>query len=120
MSEQGEEVPVRVDWSPIQEMDLALANTFVTQLGLPGGIGPRKLPDGILLYVGRLDPPFFLDDAEAAKVRFIESGSVLPVRPLAKLLISRERAIELMQVLESQTSSSRAEHSVEIHASASR
>jgi len=92
---------VRVDWSPIQEMDLALANTFVTQLGLPGGIGPRKLPDGILLYVGRLDPPFFLDDAEAAKVRFIESGSVLPVRPLAKLLISRERAIELMQVLES-------------------
>jgi len=93
-----EQMPVTVNWSAAESVPPAFVNQFLTQLGLQAGV--TGVPDGIILYVGRLDPPLIPGDGALVRQRFVEAGSTLNVAPAGTFVLTRERAVELVEVLQ--------------------
>ncbi|KRC66025.1 hypothetical protein ASE12_15435 [Aeromicrobium sp. Root236] len=86
------------DWSHADELDLLPANAFVGQLGAPSSnVG---LPDCIYIVIGHVAPPLIVGDNPADIQRQVNKlHGKLPVKGLARLVLTRERAAELRDLM---------------------
>ncbi|MFG3051863.1 hypothetical protein ACGFZP_13060 [Kitasatospora sp. NPDC048239] len=73
-------------------------NQFAVALGVPNASGR---PDSIYLTMGILEPPLLFGSDEEIVERLAESGHKLPVKPLGRFVLTRDRIQELIKILES-------------------
>jgi hypothetical protein len=86
-----------VDWGPGSDLPVQFANQFAVQPG--PAAGAQQVPDGIYVTVASIAPPIFVGTPEQVQRQASEHPKTLPVRPLIKFAMSKERAQELVAVL---------------------
>ncbi len=86
-----------VDWVDVDKTPVQFVNQMIGTLGTPAG--PSQIPDSILLLLGYAELPIFLGEPEDIRRRQREVTSV-PATTLGKFVMSRERAEELLTVLQ--------------------
>jgi hypothetical protein len=87
-----------VSWASAESLPLMFANAFVSQLGSQAGTaGP---PDAIYLTIGQLAPPLLVGTPEEVAQQAARFNGTVEVRPVARIVLSRERAAELGELLQ--------------------
>jgi hypothetical protein len=81
---------VRVTWVDPEELQLGFVNQFLLQLDNDGR--------GVFLTAGALTPPAFLGSREEREAQF-KRLSFVPVQPVARLAMTRERFEELRRLM---------------------
>lgn len=87
---------VEVEWGNVADVGPTFVNQVIATLGVPAG--EASVPDSINLIFGHAAAPLFTGTPEQIHAKVDALQSVL-VRPVARLVMSRERAEELLQVL---------------------
>ena len=82
-------------------MPLQYVNQMVSQLGVPAG--DPAVPDSIHLVFGVVTQPVIVGTPEQVMEK-VAQIRVVPIKPVVRLVLSRERAEELLQVLAQTTS----------------
>ena len=83
-------VAVPVAWVAVDELPVLAANQFITQAD----------PDHIYLSAGMAMPPVVLAETVEERQAAIQQITFVPVRPIARLALTRKRAEELITVLQ--------------------
>lgn len=96
MADEQTVIHARADWELVEALPATHANQFACQLGLTSGDMP--IPDGIYLGIGATVPPVILGEED--RQRRAEELKSIAVQPVCKLFMSRERAVELIGVLQ--------------------
>jgi hypothetical protein len=94
----SEVVQFEISWDQAEDLPLQFANQFAVQWG--SGAGADQVPDGIYLTVGTIAPPIFTGTPEQIQRQLDKHSKSVPVRPLIRLVISAERAEELVALLQ--------------------
>jgi hypothetical protein len=93
-----EQVPMRLDWSDIENHASFHVNQLIAQIGPPSSNG---VPDGFYLAMGSITPPVILGDDDERIARIAElAGSVLKVDVHARIHVSREVLGDMITVLQ--------------------
>lgn len=87
---------IAAEWEDLRTLDLVFVNQILATLGLEAG--NPSVPDSITLTFGQAMQPILLGSPEVVARKIAELHSI-PVKPVARVAMSRERAEELMQVL---------------------
>ena len=86
---------VRTQWVGVDDVPLLVANQFAVQLGAGS---PEVAPEDLFLVVGQVAPPLLVGTEEEQRAQFAEVTAV-PIRTLARLSLTRQRAVELAAAL---------------------
>lgn len=82
-------------WDPTASVQLV--NQLVIQPDVPMHDGAAG--DQIYLTFGHLNPPLVIGDVADPQVQAQHDGAVLPITPVARLAVTRERLQEFSEVL---------------------
>jgi hypothetical protein len=86
------------DWTGADAIPAQLANQILCQLGLP--TGPESIPDGVYLTFGNASPPIVIGDTELARQQLAAYNGRLPVAPLFRVFLSKDRVQEALTLLQ--------------------
>ena len=93
-----EQVPMRLDWSDIENYPTPHVNQLIAQIGPPSSNG---VLDGFYLALGSVTPPVVLGDEDQRTERIAElAGGVLKVAVHARVHVSREVLGDIITVLQ--------------------
>jgi hypothetical protein len=87
---------LNANWSAVNAVEASFANAFISQIGASAASGR---PDGIYLAAGHIAPPTFLGTPEEMQKHLDDLGNELQVRVHAHVVMSRDRAQELANLL---------------------
>lgn len=87
---------VGATWVGVHETPYLYTNQVAVQLGLPAGL--PAVPDGIHLVFGQAQQPLLTGSPEEVAAA-AEKVNSIPIVALARLVMSRERAAELRDLL---------------------
>lgn len=87
---------VEAEWVGVDDFTLQYINQIVAQLGVVAG--DPAVPDSIHLMFGTAAQPVFVGSPERVAALAAQL-QVLPIKPVVRLVMSRERAEELLQIL---------------------
>jgi hypothetical protein len=87
---------IEVEWPETVDLPPVFVNQMVASLG--ASAGPNAVPDSIELLFGMASSPLFVG-SDAVVAERLASLTSVPVVPHARLVMSRERAEELLNVL---------------------
>lgn len=87
---------IDLDWGQVDQLPLQFVNQMIASLG--AAAGPAAIPDGIVLILGCASQPVIVGSPESVQ-RQVDALTTVPVQPLGRYVMSRERAEELLQVL---------------------
>jgi hypothetical protein len=87
-----------IDWAPANDLPVQFANQFAVQAG--SAATAELIPDGIYVTVGFIAPPLFVGTPEQIERQMDAHPQTVPVSPLIKLVMSKERAQELVAALQ--------------------
>ena len=90
MAEQPEPRAVPLVWVGLDELSILFANQVLIQHVVRGEF---------VLTLGQVTPPVLLGDQDAKEQQF-EAVTYVPVKPVARVSLSRERLQELIRVLQ--------------------
>ncbi len=85
---------VPLSWQGLEDLPVLAVNQFVVQIDSPDGS-----PEQILVAVGHAAPPVVLGSAEEQQAA-IAGLDMVPVKPLARFSLSRNRVAALVRVLD--------------------
>jgi hypothetical protein len=86
----------RLSWDLARGLQPQFANQFVTQVG--GKVSGSNIPEGIFLTAGVVAPPIIIGDHPEEEIDRLKG--VVEVQPVVKLLLTREHAGELSELLQ--------------------
>lgn len=89
-------ISVETDWSAFETEPARWVNVVAAQVG--GGAGAEGRPDGVILYLAHAEPPIMLGTLEQNREKFGKLKAISAI-PVAKIVMSRERAEEVLRVL---------------------
>lgn len=89
-----EETPPNIDiplaWIGAEELPIHLVNQFVCQFN----------QDEFILTVGQMAPPALIAPTPEERLEQAEQISYVPIKPLARLVFTRQRLVELAATLQ--------------------
>lgn len=90
-------LPLGLEWTGVHDVQ----PEFIDQIGvgLGSAASARQVPDSVVITFGRVQQPLVVGSSEqvAARVRQI---TTVPVKAVGRFIMSRERAVELRQILD--------------------
>jgi hypothetical protein len=86
-------VELPLDWSSVTDLPVLAANQLMIQVDVVGG-----QPDSIVLVIGHASPPPMFGTPEELAATLAEAAPI-PVRPIARVSMSRRRLVEWIAVL---------------------
>ncbi len=89
MADDGESITIPVSWVGIDDLPIQFANQFLVQFQQPGEF---------FLTVGQLTPPPLLGQPDE-QLQQLQEWAFIPVKPVVRLGINRQRLEELIKVL---------------------
>lgn len=92
------EMNVRADWSAFEGMPVAWVNQLAAQVG--PAAGDERRPDSIALFFGHAEAPLLTGSQEEIRAQ-VAGLATVRVQPAAKIVMSRERAEELLRIIAS-------------------
>ncbi|MDR6117290.1 hypothetical protein QE370_000474 [Aeromicrobium sp. SORGH_AS981] len=90
------EIQMTPSWS-VDDLTLHPINQVAVSLAPPAGGG---VPDGILIYLGHALPPILLGTEDEVRAQLTALGGELKVQGRGLFLFSRDRAAELVAILQ--------------------
>jgi hypothetical protein len=99
----GGEIAVRLLWIDLDEQSVQMANQFIGQVD----------GDEIILSIGCATPPIITGDTIEERQAQAENIGYVPVRPIARIAVTKARLAELMVILDLTQKNYNAAHGVE-------
>jgi hypothetical protein len=96
MAEEPQSVSLAVSWAPLDEVPVEAANAFLVQLTQ----GPSGRPAEFMLGIGVLSPPAIFGPPPEEVLAQLRRRGEVPIRPVARVMFTRDRAIELRDALD--------------------
>lgn len=96
MADNPEIQQFAADWSGADVLEAQIVNQVLGQVGVPEPSGP----DGIYLTFGAISPPIVVGTPEMISAQLARYDGKLKVKPVSRIRLTREKAVELVQLIQ--------------------